>query len=77
MKAYKVEVLVIDHDGIGAEDIRYHLEETRYPNRCMGPKVMQVTEVDIGEWHDEHPLNLFAEWKDEYERLFPPHRGIA
>ena len=52
MKAYKVELLVLDHDDIGVcketfEDIEYHLTQ-----------VMSIESKEIGEWDDDHPLNF-------------------
>lgn len=57
MKAYKLEILVIDHDHLGEGEIRSVLENTKYPNYCINPQVMRVDEREIGEWHDDHPLN--------------------
>ena len=65
-KAYKLEVLVIDHEGSGEEQIKTLIEQNRY----ISPRVMSSKGVDIGEWHDGHPLN----WRDkalaEFKRLF-------
>ena len=69
MKAYKVEVLIIDFDNLGEEGIKDELENTRYANYCISPKVKKVTGVDIGEWGDDHPLNKRAT-ADEYYNLF-------
>ncbi len=71
MKAYKVEILIIDHDGLGAESIKDTLENTRYPNWCICPDVKSIEGVDIGEWSDEHPLNHRLKANAEYDRLFP------
>jgi hypothetical protein len=71
MKAYKVEILIVDHDGIGAEEMKDVIENVNYPNDCISPHVMNVTAVDIGEWHDDHPLNDSRNTKAEYKRLFP------
>jgi len=71
MKAYKVEILVIDHDQLGQEGVETEIESVRYPNRCLSPVIMGITEADIGEWHDDHPLNLKGEHYAEYARLFP------
>ena len=71
MKAYKIELLIVDRDQCGAEEITNVLENERYPNHCISPDVMKVTEVDIGEWHDKHPLNSFTRRKAEYAKLFP------
>ena len=57
MKAYLVTTLVIDHDGLGSDGIVTEMENVRYPNRCIAPRVQEVTEFDIGEWDDDHPLN--------------------
>jgi hypothetical protein len=74
MKAYKVELLIIDFDGMGAGDIEATLENTKYPNHCFdGLSVKSVVEKDIGEWNDEHPLNQTDKCEDEYLRIF----GIA
>jgi len=70
MKAYKVEILVIDFDEVGGEEIKEVLENTRYPNHCIDPHVMSIVEKDIGEWDDEHPFNLSHTMHEEYARLF-------
>jgi hypothetical protein len=31
-KVYKVELLIIDHDGLGQDEITSVIENTRYPN---------------------------------------------
>lgn len=56
MKAYKLEILIIDFDGVGV-DIPEMIENAKYPNYCISPHVMSVKEADIGEWDEEHPLN--------------------
>lgn len=73
MKAYKVEILVIDHDELGADGIEQELENTKFANHCMHPKVMDVEEADLGEWEDSHPLNQRDGQREEYERLFPKY----
>lgn len=70
MKAYKVEILVIDHDELDEDGIKTTLENTRYPNHCMHPYVKKITSADIGEWDDSHPLNQYATMDEEYDRLF-------
>lgn len=70
MKAYKVELLIIDHDALGANEIATIIEETKYPNRCIFPTVMDMFEQDIGEWTDDHPLNNYSTMLQEYKRLF-------
>lgn len=70
MKAYKLEVLVIDTDELGGPGILQLIECTKYPNWCMEPKVMDIKERDIGEWTDSHPLNQYETRRKEYKRLF-------
>lgn len=70
MKAYKLEILIVDHDEVGIDEIVEIIESARYPNRCIHPHVMASQEADIGEWTDEHPLNALATMEDEYRRIF-------
>lgn len=70
MRAYKIELLIIDFDEVGEEGIKHHIENARYPNHCLSPHVKQIEGVDIGEWDDDHPLNGRDTCKAEYERLF-------
>ena len=69
MKAYKIEILIIDFDEVGADGITDVIENTRYPNRCISPDVKSVESADIGEWYDDHPLNSAATCDDEYAAL--------
>ena len=70
MKAYKLEILIIDHDGCGAESIIQEIENQRYANDCITPQVMKIIEKDIGKWTDDHPLNSTETCGDEYQKLF-------
>lgn len=70
MKAYKVTLLVIDHDELGGEEIEVTFENIKYPNYCMHPRVMDVEEADIGEWDDNHPLNNYNTMEEEFDKLF-------
>ena len=70
MKAYKVELLIIDFDDIGAEAVATELENANYGNDCIAPQVKSVTGRDIGEWDDNHPLNCEDTSDKEYNRLF-------
>jgi len=70
MKAYKVELLIIDFDQIGEEEIRYQIEDTKYSNHCISPQVKKIEERDIGEWYDDHPLNSSILADEEYNRLW-------
>lgn len=68
-KVFKVEVMIIDHDDLGAEEIKLVLENTRYPNHCINPQVMNFDERMV-EWHDKHPLNLTAQSAEMYRQMF-------
>jgi len=70
MKAYKLEVLIIDHDNLGGEEIANVIQNQKYPNWCISPSVMEITEKDIGAWHDDHPLNKKNTVAIEYVKLF-------
>jgi hypothetical protein len=72
MKVHKVTLMVIDFDNIGSDGVEGVLETTRYANRCINPKIVDVESVDIGEWDDKNPLNSIKNWKKEYYRLFCP-----
>ena len=77
MKAYSLEVLVIDFDRIGGNSVREELENGRFANRCISPTVKKITEVEIGEWHDGHPLNKHNTATAEYLRLFSKSQAEA
>ena len=70
MKAYKIELLVIDFDELGEDLLRGEILNARYPNDCVSPNIKSVTERDIGEWNDKHPLNQRSTCEAEYKRLF-------
>ena len=70
MKVYKIEVRVVDLDQIGEQEIKIVIENTRYPNRCISPEVKKIESRDIGEWHDEHPMNNSQTADAEYQRPF-------
>ena len=66
MKAHKIEVLMVDHDDIGASEIKSLISESDY----IYPSVLSIETVDIGEWDDDHPLNNRNTMKEECDRLF-------
>lgn len=70
MKVYKVELLIIDFDKIGADDIKSIIENARDLNDCTSTSVKNIIEKDIGEWSDDHPLNHRDTCDAEYKRLF-------
>ena len=70
MKAYKIEILVIDFDGLGKDGIEQEINNVRYPNDCLSLDFKNIIEKDIGEWHDDHPLNKRDTCDSEYLKLF-------
>lgn len=70
MKAYKIEILVIDHEDVGEQEIREMIENVKYPNYCISPQVKNINSANIGEWTDDHPLNKRDTADEEYQRLF-------
>ena len=70
MKAYKIEILIIDFEGIGEDSIRSEIENANYANDCISPMVMNSAVADICTWSDEHPLNKISTSAAEYARLF-------
>ena len=68
-KVYKVTLLIVDHDKLGAEQIAEVLENTKYPNRCIAPNVMATAEREV-EWSDEHPLNKVSICEQAFKDLF-------
>lgn len=69
MKAYKVELLIVDHDDVG-DEIPNIIKNQKYPNYCISPNVMSVQSVDIGEWFDGHPLNKRDKQGAYYRQAF-------
>ena len=69
MNAYKITVLVLDFDNVGAGNAGRMIETARYPNLCMSPQVLKIESRDIGEWPDNHPRNLRDLALAEIERL--------
>lgn len=70
MKAYKVEILIIDFDGVGEEGIKYELGNANFPNDCITLSVKNIVGKNIGEWSDDHPLNKRDTCETEYKKLF-------
>lgn len=68
-KVHRIELLVIDHDDLGADGVRSVLENARYPNRCINPDVKRVETREV-EWSDEHPLNYRDTADAAYRELF-------
>lgn len=76
MKAYRMVLLFVDHDGVGPEAARQLIEDARLPNHIIPGTVMSLDEVDVGEWRDDHPLNFRSKMDAEFERLFANKEGV-
>jgi len=70
MKVHQIILTVIDYDDLGAEGVRRTIENARYPNHCISPRVAEVQTRDIGQWSDDHPLNRADQAAGELARLF-------
>lgn len=66
MKAYRVELLIVDFENLGKSEIEEILQNTKY----VYPQVIDIQSADIGEWSDDHPLNSHDTLATEYQRLF-------
>lgn len=70
MKVFKVELMIIDFDGLEENGILTELVNAKFANDCMYPRIVSVAERDIGEWDDDHPLNHKGKAIAEFRRLF-------
>jgi hypothetical protein len=70
MQVYKVELLIIDFDDIGADGVRDELESANYGNDCITPQVMHIETREVDDWHNDHPLNDYDTAGEAYRRLF-------
>ena len=68
MKVHKITMFVVDHQGLGAEGCVEELECTR--NDYVHPYALAVETVDIGEWRDDHPINITETMRDAATELF-------
>jgi hypothetical protein len=65
IKAYKIEILVLDFEDNGEESIKDTVEGSRFLNA----KVMSSRGVDV-DWSDDHPLNHCGTSARAYQDLF-------
>lgn len=68
-KLFKVTTYIVDyHDDFDTSNIEeYLVYETQ---RHFSLEHTQVAEADLGEWHDEHPLNYIDCPKAEFDKYF-------
>jgi hypothetical protein len=65
IKAYKIEILVLDFEDNDYACIKDTIEGSRYLNA----KVMSSKSVDV-DWSDDHPLNHSGTSARAYQDLF-------
>ena len=66
MKAYRVEMIVVDFENHGEAVLRQNIDQMRY----YAPDIIAVEEADIGEWSDDHPLNCKSTLRYEKRAYF-------
>lgn len=59
----------MDHDDVGDRGVVEVLENQKFPNWCISPKVMKIDTRQV-RWTDAHPLNRRDTQEAEYLRLF-------
>lgn len=69
MMVHKIEVMVLDFEGLGADEVKMVLQNALYPNNCVYPDVMSIETRDI-EWYDLHPLNMADTSEAEFKKMF-------
>lgn len=62
--------MIIDFDGLGAQEVINELENSNYANDCIRPTVKKIETADIGEWEDSNPLNFKATQDEAFNNLF-------
>ena len=66
MKVMKMEILVLDFEGLDEEGSKNTIENNKWNN----VSVKSIKSVDI-EWTDDHPLNNAGTEARAYADLFP------
>ena len=69
MKVFKIEIMVIDFDGLGEDGVKNEIENAHYHNDCMSPEVKSIKSEDV-DWSDDHPLNKCGTSARAYQDLF-------
>lgn len=74
ISVHKVVLCIVDFDEVESKDIIQVIENTKYPNHCIGPKVSKIESREV-DWSDEHPLNQKNQWSNAFENLFKDTEG--
>lgn len=64
-KVHKIELLVVNHECIPEEWIKFFLENCKH----VYPRVTSVQTVEV-DWDDDHPLNCRDTWNQAMRDLF-------
>lgn len=51
-KVHKIVLYIVDHDNVGVADVKTLLEEQRYPNHCISPRVLAIDTREV-DWYDD------------------------
>lgn len=70
LNIYKLEVYIYDFDEVGEKDIKNYLENTKYPNHCMHPKVASMEKRTVFDWDEGHELNKLKTQEQALKNLF-------
>jgi hypothetical protein len=71
MKVHKVTLIIVDHDDLGAKEVKAVLENTNYPNHCMvGLSILDIKTKEVDNYNDDHPLNKIDSHNDFARKLF-------
>lgn len=68
-RVLKLEVLIVNHDGLSDEEIKSVVENTKYPNWCISPEVLKLESREV-DWSDDHPLNKRSTRQQAIDELF-------
>jgi hypothetical protein len=65
MKAYKIELFVMDFENLGDDEVTRIIESSKYINA----EVISFKTAEV-EWEDDHPLNSHNTFTEAYNNLF-------
>lgn len=74
-QVHEITVCVVDTDDLGADSVVEIIEDTKYPNCCIQPRVVDIKTKTV-DWSDDHPLNKGDAWKETLHNLFEKNDGV-
>lgn len=66
MKAYKLEVLVLDFEESGDDEVIGLIENNKY----LTVDIITLKSKQVDDWDDDHPLNSTETQKEAFEKMF-------